>query len=61
MDDLETLTTDEVLDLLSKYTAEYTKTLSDHTKEKREQRIICKVVMKALQVEIESRTKREID
>ena len=61
MDDLETLTTDELLDLLSKYTAEYTKTLSDHTKEKREQRIICKVVMKALQLEIESRTKREID
>ena len=59
MDELQTLTTDELLDLLSRYTEEYTKMLSEHTREACEQRFIHKLVIKALQAEIESRTKRE--
>ena len=56
MDDLHLLETEQLIDLLSKYTADYTKMMSDGTTE--DEYTKCNLTIKALQTEIELRKSR---
>ena len=53
MQELNTVQTSELIDLLSKYTYDYTKMLSQGTSDEEYKR--CSMTIKALQAEIESR------
>lgn len=55
MEELRTLDTSQLIDLLSKYTIDYTKMMSDGTTE--EEYAKCNLTIKALQAEIELRKK----
>ena len=55
MEELRTLDTSQLIDLLSKYTTDYTKMMSDGTTE--EEYAKCNLTIKALQTEIELRKK----
>ena len=57
--DLRTLDTSQLMDMLVKYTIEYTKMLNDGTSQ--EEYLKCKEAIKAIQAEIELRQNGETD
>ena len=58
MEDLRLLETGQLMDLLVKYTTDYTKMMSDGTTEDEYSK--CNLIIKALQTEIESRKRSGI-
>lgn len=57
MEELQTLETSKLFDLLSMYTVEYTRMLSDGAPKEEYEK--CKAIIKALQAEIELRKSAE--